>query len=106
MEFKKGDAEKFIKEMSVMLDKEKSGPERFKLFIASGNKRIVFQPQVTTSRVNTLLIRDFVPTDVKRISEEAAAKGVEITEHWNFWFDERKEPPAKVPGEEKAETAN
>jgi len=103
VEYKKGEGKKFAEEMKEMLDREKSGPDRFKLYIASGNRRIVFQPQVTTQRVNNLLIRDFDPSDVKVISDLAASKGVEIKEPWNFWFDERKEPPAKIPIEVKKE---
>lgn len=99
MEYKKGDNNGFIKEMQRLITKEKGGPERFELFIASGNRRIILQPQVTTSRVNTLLIRDFEANDVNKIKEAAISAGVEVTEHWNFWFDERKEPPAKVPKE-------
>lgn len=99
VEYKKGDADGFIKEMRKLITKEKGGPERFELFIASGNRRIVLQPQVTTSRVNTLLIRDFEPNDVNKIKEAAISAGVEVAEHWNLWFDERKEPPAKVPVE-------
>ena len=104
VEYKKGDSDGFMKEMQRLIAKEKGGPERFELFIASGNRRIVLQPQVTTSRVNTLLIRDFEPNDVNKIKEAAVSAGVEVTKHWNFWFDERKEPPAKVPVEEKEET--
>jgi len=99
VEYKKGDNNGFIKEMQRLITKEKGGPERFELFIASGNRRIILQPQVTTSRVNTLLIRDFEANDVNKIKEAAISAGVEVTEHWNFWFDERKEPPAKVPKE-------
>jgi len=104
VEYKKGESEKFIKEMKSMVDKEKSGSNRFKLYIASGNKRIVFQPRVTTSRVNTLLIRDFDPSDVNKIKETAESIGIDTAEPWNFWFDERKEPPAKVLEEEKEKT--
>jgi hypothetical protein len=104
VEYKRGEAGKFIEEMKEMLDKEKSGPNRFKLYITSGNRRIVFQPQVTTQRVNTLLIRDYDAEDVKAISEFVGPPGIKIKEVWNFWFDERKEPPTKVAGEEKKET--
>ena len=104
VEYKRGEAQKFIEEMKEMLDKEKGGPNRFKLYITSGNKRIVFQPQVTTQRVNTLLIRDYNEDDVKAIKEFIGPTGIKVKEVWNFWFDERKEPPTKVAGEEKKET--
>jgi len=99
VEYKSGEGKKFVEEMQEMLDREKSGPNRFKLYITSGNKRIVFQPQVTTQRVNNLLIRDYDSSDVTAISNLASQKGIKIKEPWNFWFDERKEPPAKIQPE-------
>ena len=105
MEFRT--AEKFMEEMEKMFvgDKaaEKGREHRFKLIIASGNKRIILLPKVTTQRVNTLFLRDFTPVSQDKIEKLTGDIGIEISECWNFWFDERKEPPLWPPVEKKEE---
>lgn len=94
MEFR--NAEKLIEEMKKMFVGEKA-PEkgresRFKLIIASGNKRIILQPKVTTQRVNTLFLNDSSSVSEEKIKKIAEEIGIEISECWKFWFDERKDP--------------
>jgi len=97
-----GDCEEFINKMKKMcpkeLSKEKGGAGRYKLIIATENRRAIFKPTVTTQGLITLLLRDLSDIAKDRILKEARdIKELEIDECLNFWFDERREPPAKVP---------
>mgnify|MGYP001143602136 CR=1 FL=1 len=105
-----GSSDEFIEEMRKMfpaeLAKEKGGAKRYRLIIASVNRRIVFQPKVTTQRLNNILLRDSNSIDEDKITKAAQSidKEIEITKCKNFWFDERKEPPIWPPSEKKEES--
>ena len=106
--FKRGDkmpimevenGEEFIEKMKKMCPKElaeeKGGAGRYKLIVARENRRAIFKPTVTTQGLITLLLRDLSGVAEDRIIKEAGEIKVEIDKCLNFWFDERKEPPAR-----------
>jgi len=87
-------AEKFIEKMKekFLAEKDKGRSDRFELIIATGNRRAVLLPTVTTQRVNSLLFRGMDDVDADRILKAGKDIEVKVTKCLNFWFDERKEP--------------
>ncbi len=87
--------DQFVEEMKKIKSRQKnrrSGEIRYQVILASGNERAVFQPTVTTSRVNTLLLRNASSADLKKIEEESKKMCIEIAKCLKFFFDEQKEP--------------